>query len=76
MRSTPFVCALSLLSVSALFAENSGAYGEVGFQYSNMTKATKSTQTQDTNSQQNVFDPANAKPVPLPGQTQPNGNPQ
>ncbi|WP_158654455.1 hypothetical protein [Helicobacter salomonis] len=30
------------LSVSALQAENSGFYGAVGFQYSNMTKATGS----------------------------------
>ncbi|WP_199766104.1 hypothetical protein [Helicobacter salomonis] len=30
------------LSVSALQAENSGFYGSVGFQYSNMTKATGS----------------------------------
>lgn len=42
MRSYPFICAFSLLSVSALFAENNGIYGEVGFQYSNMTQATKS----------------------------------
>ncbi|CRF46836.1 hypothetical protein HHE02_01060 [Helicobacter heilmannii] len=44
MRPYPLICALGLLSVSALYAENSGAYGEVGFQYSNMTKATQQSQ--------------------------------
>ncbi|GLH58640.1 hypothetical protein [Helicobacter ailurogastricus] len=46
MRLHPLVCTFSLLSVSALYAENSGAYGEVGFQYSNMTKATQQSQQQ------------------------------
>ncbi|BCZ17733.1 hypothetical protein NHP190003_10150 [Helicobacter sp. NHP19-003] len=40
---------LPLLAAPLLLAENSGVYGEAGFQYSNMTKATKDSQQVPTN---------------------------
>ncbi|CRF50098.1 hypothetical protein HHE03_17970 [Helicobacter heilmannii] len=60
MRLRPFVCALGLLSVSALYAENSGAYGEVGFQYSNMTKASQQSEQQPAQSPQPQNNPLTA----------------
>ncbi|BDQ29439.1 hypothetical protein NHP190002_10120 [Helicobacter ailurogastricus] len=62
---------LSLLISPVLLAENSGVYGEVGFQYSNMTKASKEGQGVQ-NSQPQQLNPlkglAATKPILVPPQ--------
>ncbi|GMB89853.1 hypothetical protein NHP190002_05320 [Helicobacter ailurogastricus] len=71
MRLRPFIYGISLFSVSALVAENSGAYGAVGFQYSNMTKATSKTtrpQQQELQTQKNTIDLGKAPTIKPEGQ--------